>query len=132
MNSSIASWPETTDIDVSLPAIASETSQTSDAKWDACMDALLKYWKTAPTQSTSEPDRRAVESALRQIMQFRRTSPNLTPICVIPEAGGEGLVVEHYVSEGVTLEFTHFNRGEVELTIYKNGLVAFMDKIATI
>lgn len=131
MTSTIATWPESHAVEISTPTIATDPVEAADAKWEACIDAILSFWKSAAPRSATAPDRRAAQAALRQLQRLRRSAPHLIPIFVIPESSGRGLVVEHHVAKDVTLEFTYFNEGGAELTIYRDGLVTSMDVIST-
>lgn len=108
--------------------LAGQPSVTPSGAWGQCIEALKSIASSA-TALEFPPNSATIQLALDWLKSLEKQFPSSPPTLIAAEPAG-GIIVERRVqlADGTDLltEMTFYNRGEIEVTHYRNGRVESM------
>jgi hypothetical protein len=112
--------------------IATEPRSHVASAWEACINSLLPLRMNPAIvndDTVASPDPAAIEVAIRWLNFLQKRQPDAPPTLIAPEPAG-GIIIERRVftedGNDVITEFTIYNGGKAEYTMYRNGRILEM------
>lgn len=126
----VANWGE---IFVPRPVLESRDSASASLEWKKCIEAVQAL-PSSSAQLESAPNAKAIQLALEWLKTLLEQFPLSPPTLIAAEPAG-GIIVERRAKlvdgTDILTELTFYNRGDVEVTYYRNGRIESMQTITS-